>query len=992
MRGHVRLGLLTLAVFLTVQTVAYAQASITGVVRDTSGAVLPGVTVEATSPVLIEKVRSVVSDGTGQYRIENLRPGAYAVTFALPGFATVKREGIELTGTFVATVNAELRVGSLEETVTVTGDTPVVDVQSTVRQRVLDEEVLELVPANRTAAFMASLMSGVSRTRHDVGGITGDGSAAGDLIVRGVTGDAREVIGGVPNHTGGGGPHGAYNLGAYQEVAVDTGSLGVDQSEAGVRMNLIPRDGGNSFSGSSFIAFANDSMQGTNFTQELKDRGLSTPDSVKQLLDLNPTFGGPIRQNRLWFHSTARYTRAWNYAAIFYNKNAGDANAWTYEPDLSRDPASNENTIQHFNGRVTWQATAKNKVAVTYDVSDVCDCPRNLTATSSPEGAIGNWVFYSPPKSQIWTEWTAPMTNRLLLEATAYRHWTNFTRAADNVFFPSSPPVKLIGVVEQSTGLRYRATPSVNDLVTDTFYTRGTVSYITGAHALKVGFSGGWANNETTQRSVDAPMEFRFNNGVPNRVTLHATPHRGITKMDADHGLFIEERWTVNRLTLTGGLRYSYFKLSFPEQRVGPTEFTPNRNLVFPDTAGVTWHDIMPRAGAALDLFGDSKTALKISLGKYMRGQAVSGSVFSNAAPVNRLVVSTNRSWTDANRNFSPDCDLVNPAGNGECGPMDNLNFGSAVPALVFDPDVVDGWGKRSNLWQFATGVQREILPRLSLQVDYWRTWFGNFIVTQNRSYGPDDFDQFSVTAPVDPRLPGGGGYVISGLVDTKPELFGRPYDGLVTFADNFGKQTDHWNGVDVTVSARPRPGVLLQGGTSTQRQTTDNCEVVSRAAGEPPLRGTGLPAYNPSQLYCHVEGTFLSQIKLMGSYTVPRIDVQVTASLQSLPGPEIVASYVASNAVVRPSLGRNLAGGLTNVTVNLIEPRTLYGERLNQLDLRIGKILQMGPMRATASFDLYNAFNSSAVLTLSNAFGTWQQPQSIVNARFAKVGLQLDF
>jgi hypothetical protein len=641
---------------------------------------------------------------------------------------------------------------------------------------------------------------------------------------------------------------------------------------------------------------------------------------------------------------------------------------------------------------VTWQATPKNKLAASYDISDVCDCPRNLTATSSPEGAIGNWVFYSPPKSQVWTEWTAPITNRVLLETTAYRHWANFTRAADNVFFPSRPPVKMIRVMEQSTGMQYRATATVNDLVTDTLYARGTMSYVTGAHSFKVGLSLGWASNETTQRAVDAPMEFRFNNGVPNRVTVHATPHRGKTDMDADHGLFIEDRWTVNRLTLTGGLRYAYFKLSFPEQTAGPTEFTPNRNLVFPKTDGVSWHEIMPRSGLAFDVFGDRKTALKVSLGNYVRGQSVSGSMFSNQAPVNRLVTSTNRSWTDGNRNFRPDCDLLNPAGNGECGPMENLNFGSTVPALVFDPDVLQGWGKRQNLWQFAAGVQREMLPRVSLGVDYWRTWFGNFIVTQNRAYAPADFDTFSITAPVDPHLPGGGGYVISGLSDTKPAAFGRSYDGFLTFAKNFGRQIDHWNGVDVTVNARPRPGVLLQGGTTTQRQSTDNCEVVTRAAGEPPLRGTGLPAYNPSPLYCHINGTFLTQLRLMGSYTVPRIDVQVTASLQSLPGPEIAANYVASNAEVAPSLGRNLAGGARNVTVNLVEPRTMYGERTNQLDLRIGKILHFGPTRATVSLDLYNALNANSVLAQSSVFATWLRPQSILNARFAKAVLQFNF
>jgi hypothetical protein len=493
-------------------------------------------------------------------------------------------------------------------------------------------------------------------------------------------------------------------------------------------------------------------------------------------------------------------------------------------------------------------------------------------------------------------------------------------------------------------------------------------------------------------RSPDAPLSYRLNNGVPNQLTVFDTPVRNVADMGADHGLFAEDRWTVKRLTLTGGLRYDYFKLSFPETRIGAGAFNPSRNVVFPETEGASLHDISPRGGLALNVFGDGKTALKVSLGKYLYGEHLSGTVFSNSAPANRLVTSANRSWNDANRNFVPDCDQLNRAANGECGAIDNANFGSTVAGLTFDPDVISGWGKRRYNWQFAAGIQQEILPRVSLGVEYWRTWFGNFIVTQNRSYGPTDFDQFGIVAPVDPRLPGGGGYVIAGLYDVKPAAFGRSTDGFVTFADNFGQQIEHWNGVDVTLNARLRSGVLLQGGTSTERQTTDNCEVVTKVGGLPPTRGTGVPTYNPSQLYCHVDGSFNTQVKFVGSYTVPRIDVQVSASLQNIPGPEIAANYTATNAEVSPSLGRNLAGGARNVTVSLIEPRTMYGDRLNQLDVRIGKIVRFGRMRATASLDLYNALNASTVLAQSVAYATWLQPQSILNPRFAKVVLQFNF
>ena len=986
---YVRLALIVFTWLAIVPSAAYAQqASITGVVRDTSGAVLPGVTVEATSPALIEGVRSAGTDGTGRYRIEELRPGTYIVTFTLPGFATVRREGIQLTGTFVATANADMRVGELQETITVTGEAPIVDVQSTVRQRVFDREVLEVLPSSRAPSQVAALTPNVTTSNHDVGGTLGDGSGRGSMMTRGVD-DSRILIAGLVTQTGTGTSHGVYNMEAYQEVAVDTGAVSAEYYTGGVRINFIPRDGGNTFAGSFLTAYANDAMAGDNFTQELKERGLPTPNTVKQLLDVNPAFGGPIKRNKLWFHAAARYNRAYNYAALFFNKNAGNPNLWTYEPDTSRKPAATENTIRNVNARVTWQATSRNKFAVTYDTSRVCDCPRRLRGNESPEAILD--VYNINPRRFYGAEWTAPVSNRLLLEANFVTIYSDAARARVNPYFPPSP-VPLIQVREQSNNLRYRGTPSAPRSINDPVTVRAVASYVTGAHSLKVGFNFGTVDQERQTFSPDAPLSYRFNNGVPNRITLFATPFTAFVD-GVESAAFVQDRWTVGRLTLSGGLRYDYFSDSFPAQTIGPGNFTPNRNIVFTKTDGVTWHDIEPRVGVAFDVFGNGKTALKASLNKYLSGEGSGGAFGIGMAPANHMVTTTDRSWDDANRNFVPDCDLTNPLANGECGAMANRDFGSPLSVLTYDPDLVKGWGKRTYNWQFSTSMQQEILPRVSVAVDYWRTWYGNFVVVDHRGYDPADFDEFSITAPRDLRLAAGGGFVLSGLYDVKPEAFGRPASGFVSLAQKYGKQSEIWNGVDVTLNARPRPGVLLQGGTSTQRQSTDTCGTVTHVAPQPPPeRGGSLPVYNPSRLFCDAEGTFLTQLKLLGSFRVPRIDMQVTASLQNLPGPEILAVYTASNAEVARSLGRNLAGGARNVEVPLVEPRSMYGERLNQLDLRIGKILRFGRTRATVSLDLYNALNSSAVLGLNPAFDSWQRPQEILNARFAKVVFQLNF
>jgi hypothetical protein len=576
---------------------------------------------------------------------------------------------------------------------------------------------------------------------------------------------------------------------------------------------------------------------------------------------------------------------------------------------------------------------------------------------------------------------------------------------AVNPYFPASP-VPLVLVLEQSTGFSYRGGPNARISTNNLLYWRSAASYITGTHAFKVGAILGRVPNDDYTFTLDSPMEFRFNNGVPNRITLNATPFREVTNLDADHSVFVQDRWTAKRLTLTGGLRYSFLRIRYPDTVIGPGAFTPNRNIVIAGTNGATWHDLSPRSSLAYDMFGNGRTAVKVSLNHYLGAQDRSTVFGADASPVGRLITSTTRAWNDANRNFVPDCDLVNPAANGECGVMANTAFGSTQPGRVYDPDTLRGLNKRVGNWQFAAGVQHEILPRVSLDVSYWRTWFDNMAVIESRALNATDYDEFSITAPRDPRLPGGGGYAITGFSDLKPAKFGTPGDEYVTFTKNFGKQYEHWNGVDVTINARAWRGLLVQGGTSTERKSTDNCDLLAARpeigiAGATVLNaGTGattvgitsvLPASMPAE-FCHVPGTFLTQVKLLGAYTMPRIDVQVSASVQSLPGPEITAQYVATSAEVARSLGRPLSGNTPNVTVNLVRPRSMYADRINQLDLRISKILRFGRNRMTAGIDIYNALNSSSVLALNNAFASWQQPQSILPARFAKLVLQLDF
>src|SRR5206468_11740304 len=277
-----------LLVLLLLPSSAYAQFSgaITGVVKDASGGVLPGVTVEAASPALIEKVRSVVSDDTGQYRIVDLRTGTYTVTFSLTGFSTVKREGVELTGTFVATVNADLRVGTLAETITVTGEPPVVDIQSTTLQRTLTKDVVDAIPAGRSHLDQAVLIPGLSSSQGATRGTLMDVGGTNNLqntlvsIHGGRQSDTRLMVDGVRiGNIAGEGQWTNYvpDQGGAQEVTIDYSAISAEQITGGLRINLVPREGGNSFKGSLFATGVNSSWQQQNVTPELTSRGLGTP-------------------------------------------------------------------------------------------------------------------------------------------------------------------------------------------------------------------------------------------------------------------------------------------------------------------------------------------------------------------------------------------------------------------------------------------------------------------------------------------------------------------------------------------------------------------------------------------------------------------------------------------------------------------------------------------------------------------------------------------
>jgi hypothetical protein len=995
-----------LACGAAVPSIAYAQSAIAGTVRDASGAVLPGVTVEASSPVLIEKVRVVTTNDQGQFTIVDLRPGVYRVTFTLTGFNTFVRDGLELPTDFTATINAEMRIGVLEETITVTGESPVVDVASTARVQVLDREALDALPTGRSIYSMAQLVPGVNLNLPDTGGSRAMQQTY--MSTRGLTSanNIVQVDGMMINGLDGDGAVQQYINNAFiQEMTYQTAGAGADVSPGGVRVNIIPRDGGNEFHGSFFGAWNDGSWQSNNLDDELRALGLNNVDEIDKVWDFNFGIGGPILRDKLWFYGSLRHWGVHDFKQGTYNVPSGANLFQCLSGSIACEQGVDDQQIKSAVVRLTWQASPRNKISAYFDEIDKFR-GHGITAGNVTDMLTASQIWTSPLYNDAAIKWTSTMTSQLLLEAGFSMNYEQYVIVnQDGINQERGTPAwyagaskfdiarsTLWGGIGSGQGGRYP----------DRYNIQASASYVTGSHNIKAGFQYNWGPYENT-RDTNADLQQRYTNGVPTLVRVSNTPIRSLERLNGDLGIYAQDSWSLNRLTLNYGLRWEYLRHEVADQISPAGRFIGERR--FEAIPMPTWKDFAPRFGVIYDLFGDAKTALKFGFNRYNESRTTQFATRYNPLQV----LTQDLSWTDLNSD-----DIA----QGERGCVYQtagceINF-AQLPTTFGTPrlNIVDPDFKRVYNLETTAGIQHELMPRVSVSANWYRRSFHRLRITDNLLRTMDDYRAYNVFHPMT-----GQPFTI---FDVLPPALSR----VENFDTNSDGRSHVYNAFDVGINTRFPGGAMLFGGYVTERNMRNICD-------EPD---------DPNMLlFCDDSQNdipYRQTLKLSGTYPLPW-GISVSGTWQDLagrplglttttgPGPggpsgnkisgpgygdtgsPVGTNWFLTNAtrypancpapcpagqLVFPNADTRLASA--SVEVPLVAPGTEFLPRLRQFDVSFAKWFGLrGSTRLQGQVDIFNVFNANSVAQVrSTRFDTaaYVLPASVLQGRMIRLGVQL--
>jgi hypothetical protein len=886
-----------------------------------------------------------------------------------------------------------MKVGSIEESVSVTAETPIVDVQNVAHTTVLSRDVVDTIPTSHTIQGVGQLVVGINLDLPDTAGARamqqtymsthGQSAANTTVMVDGMMVNGLMSDGAVQMY---------FNDQMSAEFSYQTSGIGAETSAGGVRLNMIPREGGNRFSGSFNMSYRPGAWQADNLSDRLKAghpefvpavTGLTTGNATDRIADFSIAQGGPIARNKLWFFLSARHFSVNNFIANAFYVPKGATILDCANGRASCDRGIDDQYIRDALGRLTWQVSPKVKFAGYFDEVDKF---RGHDMQSLTDAGTAATVWYSPAYHTAQMKMTATLSNKWMLDggwSTNLEYYTN--SYLPGIEKPRGSPEWLSSATRSELDLGGRiGAPSLQLTNSPARYNvQAALSYITGSHNFKAGFQDTWGTfRHTTDLNADLAQQYRSNStgipfSVPSSVVIRNTPVDPQENLNYDFGAFVQDRWTTKRLTVTAGVRWEALNAEVVAADAPAGRFVPARHFdAVPNVPN--WRDWAPRVSANYDLFGNAKTALKFSLNRYNQ-QRTTG-VADNYNPM-VLATSTSLTWNDKNRD-----DIAQGARNCAFAtdPGCEINF-SALPAN-FGTAALNRYGDYPRTWNLESGLelQHELLPRLSVSGAWFHGAFHNLTTTYLTEWSYADYTPIQIFNPID-------GTPIT-VYNRSTAANSRAADILDTYDP---ERQRIYNSYSFEFRARPRARATIFGGVSIERELNVNCTQPD----------------NPNSLrFCDDRENgipFRKNLRLAATYPLPW-GISASASFQSNRGVAIgtatsgSVSYAVTAATRYPSncpspcpAGALVTGPaltVNTVTVPLVPYLQRTADRINQLDLQFSKTIQAGRFRFSPTLEIFNATNPDQIVSYvstSYATSSYLRPNSIVQGRIIGVSVK---